>query len=167
MRIIATYVLVCLFLACAGCQPEASLDKASSSPKKLAAYRAYYPAKIQILPLTEFVIDQPAQEPGLRIYVSLLDSFKDQMKSPGVFRFELYNYVPRSAEQKGRRIMIWPDIDLTDAAENNKYWKDFLRAYKFSLNFEPAPNQTYILQATCLSPNGKRLLNEFEIKAGN
>jgi len=83
---------------------------------------------------------------------------------PGVFRFELYERVVRSAEPKGRRIVIWPDIDLTGAAENNEYWRDFLRAYEFNLPFEAQIKQCYILQVTYLSPSGKRLSAELSLE---
>jgi hypothetical protein len=159
---------VFLLLAGSGCQPSSSpsspLSQTHSAPEKLTVYRSYSPTKIQILPLTEFVIDKETQEFRLRVYLSLLDSFGSQKKSPGIFRFELYPHISRSGEQKGRRIIMWPDINLTNAAENNKYWKDFLRAYKFSFDFEPAPNQTYILQVTYLCPDGKRLSHEYEVK---
>ena len=75
------------------------------------------------------------------MYAALRDSFGSCLKAPGVFRFELYEYVQYSSEPKGKRIIIWPDIDLTDAAENNEYWNDFLRAYEFSLDLEQDMNQ--------------------------
>jgi len=85
------------------------------------------------------------------------------MKSPGIFRFELYERVPRSAEPKGKRIILWPDFDLIDVAENDNHWRDFLRAYEFSLPIESQTNQNCILQATCICPNGKRLSAEFTL----
>ncbi len=125
-------------------------------------YASYAPVKIDIMPLTEFVsIDNVEGTSEINLYVSLLDSFGSQRKSPGTFRFEMYEYVQRSAEPKGGRVAIWPDIDLTDAVENNKYWRDFLRAYQFNLPFETASNQSYILQVTFLCPTGKRLSDEF------
>jgi hypothetical protein len=75
----------------------------------------------------------------------------------------LYEKVPRSAEPKGKRITKWPDIDLTDIVENNVYWRDFLRAYEFTLPVELDARQNHILQATCLCPNGKRLSTEFTL----
>ena len=142
-------------------KPPARIDKTSDGRD----FSGYAPAKVDIMPLTEFILTPKAKgSPKLRIYVSLLDSFNCQMKSPGVFRFELYEQVLRSPEPKGRRIAIWPDIDLTNAANNNHYWRDFLRAYEFNLDFEPRANQNYILQATFLSPAGRRLLAEFTIK---
>ncbi len=145
-------------------KPPARIDKTSDGRD----FSGYVPAKVDIMPLTEFVLAPEAEgSPKLRIYVSLLDSFNCQMKSPGVFRFELYEQVLRSPEPKGKRVAI-KDIDLTDAAKNNHYWRDFLRAYEFELDFEldfePQANQGYILQATFLTSDGRRLLAEFIIK---
>ncbi|MHC4739720.1 MAG: hypothetical protein ACYS9Y_12515 [Planctomycetota bacterium] len=117
------------------------------------------------MPLTEIVYaDDAEEESKIVAYVSLLDSFGSQVKMPGVFRFELYERVVRSAEPKGRRIIFWPDTDLARAVENNKYWRDFLRAYEFVFTFKAQINQCYILQATYLSPNGKRLSAELGLK---
>ena len=144
-----------------GSKPPTHIDKTTDAQD----FGGYAPAKVDVMPLTEFILTpETGDSPKLRIYVSLLDSFNCQMKSPGVFRFELYEWILRSPEPKGRRIIIWPDIDVTDAAKNNQYWKDFLRAYEFNLDFEPRANQNYILQATFLTPAGRRLLAEFTIK---
>ena len=160
--IIAQVLLFVLLLFESGCEPVAT-----ELPPKINAsvYTHYAPVKIDIMPLTEFTgVGDMAEPSKINVYVSLLDSFGCQKKSPGVFRFELYEYVERSAEPKGRRITIWPDIDLTDAVENNNHWRDFLRAYEFNLGFEPESNQSYVLQATCLCPSGRRLSAEFTIK---
>jgi hypothetical protein len=123
------------------------------------------PVKIRIVPLTEFILAGDDDEVSqLKVYVSLLDSFDCQIKTPAVFRFELYERVPRSAEPKGKRISIWPDVDLTEPSENNKHWQDFLRAYRFNLDFEAQADHGYILQVTALCPNGKRLSAEFGLK---
>jgi len=99
--------------------------------------------------------------------VSLLDAYSEKIKAPGTFRFELYEYVQRSAEPKGERIAIWPDVDLTRPAENQKYWRDFLRAYEFTLGAQASKEKVYILEVTCLYPSGKRLSTEWPIKPEN
>jgi len=161
-------IVFLLVMAEAGCE-QAQL--VSESPPKadndfdFSTYTSYDPVKVDIMPLTEFVSPGDAEgTPKINVYVSLLDSFGSQKKSPGIFRFEMYEHVQRSAEPKGGRSAIWPDVDLTNAAENNKYWRDFLRAYQFNLPFEPSGNQTYILQVTFLCPTGKRLSDEFTLK---
>ncbi|MFB0525190.1 MAG: hypothetical protein ACETVZ_06580 [Phycisphaerae bacterium] len=179
MKAIALLLQIFFFISLlgqAGCKkPADSSIRTEPSPKAdsdfyVSIYALYAPVKIDIMPLTEFVSRGDAKGTSKRsrktrsqinVYVSLLDSFGSQKKSPGVFRFEMYEYVQRSAEPKGGRIAIWPDTDLTDAAENNKYWRDFLRAYQFNLPFELAVNQSYILQVTFLCPTGKRLSDEF------
>ena len=99
----------------------------------------------------------------MKVYVSLMDSFGDYVKSQAVFRFELYQHVARSAEPKGARLVIWPDIDLTEAGQNQRYWKDFLRCYEFELELGPVYPQSYILQVTCICPGQVRLTAEYSL----
>ena len=164
VAIVLQVFIFALLLVEAGCEPAASdLPAPTDSVSNLPS--AYTPAKVDIMPLTEFVTTDDALDASkLKVYVSLLDSFDSQIKSPGVFRFELYEYVQRSAEPKGGRIIIWPDIDLTEPSENNDYWRDFLRAYEFNLDFGPQRNQNCILQVTFLCPSGKRLSADFALK---
>ena len=166
--VLQVFFLVSL-LTYIGCEPPQIVTKPPTQIDKASDARdrsGYAPAKVDIMPLTEFILASEAQGSSkLRIYVGLLDSFNCQMKSPGVFRFELYEWVSLSAEPKGKRIILWPDIDLTDAAKNNQYWRDFLRAYEFNLDFEPRAQQNYILQATFLSTAGRRLSSDFNLKS--
>jgi len=127
----------------------------------------FAPAKIYILPLTELPSSTPSsQAVALTAYIGLLDAFGCQVKAPGVLRFELYQYVPRSAAPKGQRLAIWPDIDLTHPATNNRYWRDFLRAYEFKLDAPAGLNETYVLEATCMCPDGRRLTATFPLHGG-
>ena len=86
--------------------------------------------------------------------------------SVGIWRFELCEYVPRSAEPKGTRLYIWPDIDLADAKVNYGLWQDYLRCYKFDLNLDIdlAVDKTYILQAVCFTTQGTRITDSVELK---
>jgi len=159
------------FLLTTGCEQggESSKisDRSNNEKEKFSVYADYCPKEIDIIPLTGFVKLGDAQQSQINLYVSLLDSFSSEIKSPCVFRFELYEKVQRSAEPKGKRVVIWPDIDLTEPAVNNQYWRNFLRAYEFNLPFVPASNQIYILEVTCSCPNGKRLTSDFTISAQN
>lgn len=130
----------------------------------LSVYSDYAPTRINIIPLTEFISGDDTRQDVISLYVSMLDSFGSQIKSPCIFRFELYQRVQRSADPKGKRVIIWPDVDLTDPIKNSEYWRDFLRAYEISLPFELLSGQSYILQVTCLCPTGKRLSSEFVLR---
>ena len=138
MRVVgitAQIFFLCLLLVGAGCE---SMPAKADNCSDISVYARYAPVKVDILPLTEFAIaDDDEQENGseINVYVSLLDSFGHQGKSPGTFRFELYRKLQRSAEPKGKRIVIWPDFDLTSPVKNNKHWRDFLRAYEINLDF--------------------------------
>ncbi len=164
MQRINTAVAVCMFVLLGiGCESEqlkkTGVDKSSG---QLNVYSSYNPVKLDIMPLTEIVrVGDEGRDLQIKVYVSLLDQFGCQVKTPGVFRFELYEHVERAAEPKGRRVAIWPDANLTDASENNKYWRDFLRVYEFDLDFEPQNNGSFILEITCLCADGSRLSDEF------
>ncbi len=165
---IAVWLMLVFFLVNAGCKQPAPLPPAAVEPKNgldgSSAYQRYAPVKIDIMPLTELVPQGGARGGRMNLYVSLLDAFGHQIESPAVFRFELYEYVQRSAQPKGKRAVIWADVDLTDPVSNNEHWRDFLRAYEFDLPFEQADNQNFILQVTCLCPNGSRLSSELMLK---
>jgi hypothetical protein len=165
VNVTAKIFFLVLLLVEGGCGPATESSPGDNRAELLSVYTSYNPVKIDIMPLTEFVdVGDTEETSKINVYVSLLDSFGCQEKSPGVFRFELYEHVERSANEKGKRIVIWPDIDLTDAIKNNSYWRDFLRAYEFKLGFELQTNQSCVLQATCLCPSGRRLSAEFTIK---
>lgn len=151
---------LCL-LCIIGCSNPGPGPELGTQPPQSAAkpvYAGFSPAKVSILPLTGWVSPAaPDAKSYIQAYVTLSDAFGAQLKYPGTFRFELHERVQRSAEPKGKRIKIWPDLDLTQPWENNRYWQDFLRAYEFHLEFEPDSNQRYILQVTFIGMEGKRL----------
>ena len=170
-RLSSVVCLLVMLLGGAGCEQISGLTgpatKTDDDVNKLSVYSLYAPTKINIIPLTEFISADNTRGANIHLYVSLLDSFGSQIKSPCKFRFELYQRVQRSAEPKGRRVVIWPDIDLTDLAANSGYWRDHLRAYEFNVPFGSATSQSYILQVTCLCSNGRHLSTEFAFKLTN
>jgi hypothetical protein len=156
-----------LSLSFAGChslrfpvEDSGTVQQPSDSHSVLARYA---PVKVSIMPLTKFEKMGQPQQTQIHVYVSLLDSFGSQIKSPSTLRFELYEKVQLSTQPKGSRIVIWPDMDLTDPKDNNKYWSDFFRAYEFRLGFEPKSNKSYIFQVTSIDSVGKRLSDEITI----
>lgn len=148
-----------------GCEPDGSASGVilGSRGDVLGAYVA---SKVRVVGLTEITpVSAGPWQGKLKVYVDLVDSFGCRVKSPGLFRFELYEFVPRSSQPKGRRILIWPDINLTSATANNSYWRDFLRAYQFELdlNFSPRPDESFVLEVTFTTPNGRRLRDLFQL----
>lgn len=180
----ACCLLTLAFLLCSGCEtppqtmtpsPQQTTDAGPpvvgatpASPVLAAAVpTGFGPAKVSILPLSEIVGPAGAgQDSRMNIYVALLDAFGCPIKAPCTLRFELYEYVRRSAQPKGQRVMIWPDIDLMRPADNHKSWRDFLRAYEFNLDLRVDRDKTYVLETTYLGPDGKRLSGDCAIHAG-
>jgi hypothetical protein len=162
-RVIRTVCLLCMGLLCGGCGPgpaEGPFAKAAPPPSQ--PYAGYSPARIVITPWTE--IKGQAREDGtrrIRVFVRLVDAFGSDIKSPGVFRFELYERLAKSAEPRGKRLMIWPDFDLTAAEQNNSHWQDYVRSYEFSLDFDPSDAGPYVLEATFIPAEGRRLTNQY------
>jgi hypothetical protein len=122
--------------------------------------------RVHIIGLTSIKPDSEGKSAaGISAYISLHDSFDSSVKGPGVFRFELYEYVPRTGDIRGKQVFSWAAFDLTDATANNGYWDDFMRAYEFSLDTAIASGvlKTYILQVTCTTSGGKRLTDMFAL----
>lgn len=155
-------VVFLLALSC-GCENEMTYSSFGSSNNVI---KQYAPNRIHIIGLSEFVSEKGSRQwPKIRAYVDLLDKYDSRVKFPATFRFELYEFVPRTSRSKGTRIFAWEDFELSGPAKNNTHWQDHLRAYKFDLplGFEPADGTEFILEATCIMPNSKRLSDTHRI----
>jgi hypothetical protein len=146
------------YAGCSGSASDPILPFAS------APCTRFGPARVDVIPITSLV---PAPDSDrnstINAYVCLIDAFDTQIKSPAVFRFELFEILQRSTNPKGKRLVLWPDIDLSDPSVNNDHWQDFLHAYLFSLPLQQRPDSA-ILHVTCLCPSGKRLTADFLLR---
>jgi hypothetical protein len=160
------FVLAPAFYAGCSTQPLGA-DSSPALFRDTTPCSRFGPARIDILPITS-ITPAPASasdsDSTITTYVCLLDAFDSQIKSPVVFRFELFQHLQRSADPKGKRLIVWPDIDLTDPAINNNLWQDFLRAYLFSLPLQKSSAENCILSVTCICPSGKRLNADFIVR---
>ncbi len=155
------FVVIGAVAAMIGCAP-ADPAAGNNSPVQPCAFGA---ARIRIIGLTRILARSTnGKEAVLTACVDVLDSYNSHIKAPGRFRFELYEFTPRSSEPRGKRLMIWPDVDLTDPGVNNEYWQDYLRTYQFTFEMDHKPgDNTFILEATCITPAGKRLTDVRQI----
>jgi hypothetical protein len=160
--IITTAGMLIIISVASGCESPPPIRPSTTSAIQTYGNEqvcGYPPARIKITPLTELAVNESEETLKLQLYVDVLDEFDSRIKAPLIFRFELYEYVPRSSEEKGKRNIIWPDINLTEPERNNEYWRDFLRCYRFTLDVgeEIEENHSYVLQTTCITPAGERL----------
>ncbi|MFA7486122.1 MAG: hypothetical protein WCZ89_08865, partial [Phycisphaerae bacterium] len=69
---------------------------------------SYLAAKVNFLPLTEIIGAKTSGESGkITAYVNLTDIAGAAIKSPGTFRFELYEHIKELPDSKGKRLAIW------------------------------------------------------------
>ncbi len=158
-------VAIFAFAFYAGCSTQPPV--ADSSPAVFhdsTPCSRFGPARIDVLPITSIA---PAADRDATIdtYVCLIDAFDSQIKAPVIFRFELFQRLQRSADPKGKRLIVWPDIDLADPAINNNFWQDFLRAYFFSLPLQKSSAENCILHVTVICPSGKRLTADYIVRS--
>ncbi|OHB49839.1 MAG: hypothetical protein A2Y10_09445 [Planctomycetes bacterium GWF2_41_51] len=152
--IIAVSILMMLL---SGCE---SLNKTDVPAGTFQKGCIFTPQKISFNQLTEI-----SQQWQITAYIDVYDQYNSRIKAPGIWRFELYSKVPRSADPAGGRIHLWPDLDLTQALANNGLWQDYLRCYKFELNLDAdLGNDGYILEAICYTADGKSISDTIELK---
>ena len=117
-------------------------------------------ASIHVAGLTELTEHAKAKDSQtLRVFVELMDTYGSKIKAPVTLRFELYRYVPHRTDPRGSRLRSWPDFDLFSQAGNHLYWRDYLRAYEFSLDVSPAlpPEESYLVEVTCMTADQRRI----------
>lgn len=144
-----------------GCEPDPSVSSGAvrETLSEFESFKAYHPVKAAFLPLSEiYVAKKPGEPDTIMAYVALQDYAGSSVKAPVAFRFELYKYQPRSVDPAGKRLYIWDDMDLMPFYDNNMYWRDYLRAYEFKLEYECPNCKKYVLEVTCTSPTGSRLI---------
>jgi hypothetical protein len=83
------------------------------------------------------------------------------------FRFELYEFVPLDANPRGKRIVLWPEIQPGAVESANRNWRPHLKAYEFVLPVRQrlAADKTYLLEVTALGADGIRRTDAVKIKA--
>ena len=158
------FVFAIVFYAGCSTQPPGA-DSSPAQFQDSTSCSRFGPARIDVLPITSIApASADDRDATINAYVCLIDAFDSQIKAPVIFRFELFQRLQRSADPKGKRLIVWPDIDLTDPAINSNLWQDFLRAYLFSLPLQKSSAENCILQVTVICPSGKRLTADYIVR---
>jgi len=131
--------------------------------------KLYMPTQIDILPFTKPRSWDDDQIPdGLEVVLRPLDSFGDQTKAIGCFRFELYTFRKADADPHGKRIGFWEE-NLTTRDAQAMHWDKITRTYRFRLAWTgdapKIPQGKYVLDVTFLAPNGVRLNDTYIFEA--
>lgn len=160
-RIVSTYawtLAVCI-CGCAAPQP-APTDAAQREMLALLM-----PTRVEIVePFTRVKSPDDSAAPDR---IELLIQAVNALDNPGLMvighvRAELFEYVPASAERKGRRLEHW-NVDLTTEKQQRTYWNAMTQMYEFRLGVDPAripPADKYVLAVTYTTPLGDHLSDE-------
>lgn len=165
MRLLFVILLTSCCFWGLGCVDTEKAGIATDFPENVSE-DTFAASSISIQGLTEISdIDEFGRFAKITAYVDVLDQFTTKLKTPGVFRFELYEFLSRQSDPKGKRVYMWDDYNLNNAVENQRYWQDSFRSYEFKLQLSQSleKDKNYILLATFKTADGKRLSDEFKL----
>jgi len=158
-------VTLCIGLGLAGCQSHTPAPLESG---QRAALAMLMPSHIEIVePFTRVKSFDDDQEPD---GIELLLQAVNPLDNPGLMivgdiTVELYEFIPASADQKGRRIDMW-EIELKSKEDQKQYWNQITQMYEFRLGVDselvPVAKR-YVLCVTYHSPLGQHLTDEYQI----
>jgi len=172
---VAGMLRVVMGIALGGCTPKMSWQvtnpgmEATSQPAGDVQEQMslLMPTKIDIMPFTKPKSWDDDQKPdGIEVVLRPLDSFGDQTKAIGLFRFELYLFKKASSDTRGPRNGLWQE-DLSSREAQYKHWDRITRTYRFRLGWagENVRPGKYILDVTYISPSGSRLSDSYIMEA--
>lgn len=157
-----TLAFTTLSVAMAGCNSSIFPGSSSSTRPVPEPVNLMLPKSISIHPFTAFrSFDETGGENGIDARIEAKDAAGDTTKAYGNFRFELYAFIPVSADPKGAKLATW-DVPLSDAKTSSLHWDGITRAYTFKLRWDqPIPQGAqFVLVAIFSSPFTERLFSE-------
>jgi hypothetical protein len=123
------------------------------------------PTKIEIVkPFTRVKsFDADADPDGIEMMVRAINALDNPgLMIVGQVRVQLSEYMPGSAEERGRLLENW-DIDLSTAQRQKSYWNALTQMYEFRLGIDPSvipAAEKYVLTVTYRSPLGEHLADQ-------
>lgn len=123
------------------------------------------PSRIEIVePFTRVKsFDDDNTPDGIEVLLQAVNSLDNPgLMIVGGVQIELYEYIPASADHKGRQLDRW-DIELSTTTHQRTYWNQLTQMYEFQLGVDPAripAKGKYILAVTYNSPLGDHLTDE-------
>ena len=145
-----------------GCAPKPQPISDASQRNALALLMA---SRIEIVePFTRVKsFDEDATPDGIELLLQAVNALDNPgLMIAGNVRAELFEYVPASADHKGRRLEHW-NIELATEQQQRTHWYAMTQMYEFRLAIDPEhipPAEKYVLAVTYGSPIGERLTDE-------
>lgn len=117
---------------------------------------------LRLLALTVLESDSDDQGKVVRAFVQPTDTAPVQW-----YRFELYERMPYDVNPRGKRLLLWPEIEPGLPRPDNAQWHQRLGAYEIALPVtEPIPKEKrLLLEVTALTADGRRCSDTVEIES--
>jgi len=157
-----------LVLGGTGCLPSA---RDADMDARHDAVSLAMPSRIEIVaPFTRIKSLSGGDEPdGIELLLQARNEFGNPgLMIVGTVRVELFEFLPGSAECKGRRLDRWT-ADLRTEADQRRYWNHLTQMYEFRLGVDlsaipPAPK--YVILVTYTTPFGEHISDEMVLSNG-
>ena len=146
----------------AGCLPESRCRLGEADQTLLDVV---LPARIEIVePFTRVrSFDEDDAPDGIEVLLRAVNALDNPgLMMVGHVRIELFEFVPASAEHKGRRLGSW-QVDLSSKVQQRAYWNRLTQMYQFQLELAPEllpVEQKAVLLVTYRSPMDRMLTDE-------
>jgi hypothetical protein len=150
-----------LTISLLGCAPKQQPIPDDSRRAALALLMA---SRVEIVePFTRVKsFDDDATPDGIELLLQAVNALDNPgLMIAGQVRVELFEYVPASADPKGRRLEQW-NAELTTEQQQRMHWNAMTQMYEFRLAIDPEriPRaDRYLLAVTYTSPLGERLMD--------
>lgn len=117
---------------------------------------------VRLLGMSALEPDVSGDGMQLRLFVQTTKEFEAVW-----FRFELYEFMPLAANPRGKRLMLWPQIEPGLSRADNPNWRRHLEAYEFILPIEPKPAvKVFLAEVTAMGKDGLRRSAVLKVNAG-
>jgi hypothetical protein len=162
-----TLTFLVAFLALPGCAtPPAANDQAAERQ----ALSMLLPDGIEIIePFTRLGnFDDDPEPDGIEVMLQAVNPLDSPcLMLVGTVRVELYEFIPATADHKGRQLEFWT-VELTEPQHQAQYWNRVTQMYEFRLGIDsarvPPPADRYVLLVTYNSPLGSHVTDEFVLE---
>jgi hypothetical protein len=149
----------------AGCAtPPTQVDEVA----RQRMFELLMPNRIEIVkPFTRIKsFDEDRTPDGIELLVRAVNAVGDSgLRIVGAVRVELFEHVPATANNRGRRLDHW-EISLTTLEDQRRFWNKVTQMYEFRLGIDlkviPRADK-YVLLVTYLSPLGQQLHDEYTL----
>ncbi len=126
------------------------------------------PSRIEIVePFTRVrSFDGDGKSHGIELLLRAINALDNPgLMIVGKIRAELFEFVPGSADHRGRLLEHW-EVDLTTPKQQQTHWNSLTQMYELRLGIDPKRipvADRYVLVVTYVTPMGDRLTDEFTV----